>query len=938
MNDYNVNVIISGPNNEHPATYKTFILRGNTSFADQVTEPNTKYVIKWDFNLNGETVTVPENCILEFDGGTLKNGTIIGQDTFYSDEGGLGDDVIFGNGIIKEGTWRKNEGGGNPDKPYDPTTHSGLGRKTLELKEGGSNVLTQEDFSDANTIYVVRYDFDLNEQIISIPSGSVLEFDGGSIKGGTISLSNNCSIIGNRATLVVPEHHNIIRAFDCENIYIENIRIDCTHNLHTRGTNAQGQGGGVYVRNCSNVTIKDCDFFGKEDGSGGFIGLEIFKSEDILVENNSFLYFYQPGFWLPGQSPTFDDSKTAWATYFDSVKNAVIRNNILVRTYSGIKLTGWIENVQIINNYSQDSITDGCDFAGLSALNIDISHNTFVNNGDNGIEFKLLEVGSDYTDSENKHGYPITTPRYFKRITISNNNFIGHRGIKVFNRYTQEQIPAIIASDHPDYVQYVLDEDNIGDLVISNNSLQDRKDYHTYEPDDQHINPNSRYGIQICFALQNSDSAIISNNDVFSDFGLYVVSSTNLSFINNLVHAANYLIYLRKDSDRINSDRNNFKNNVGTTNNGPCINITENQGYNNYFQDNKIDRIYINSGPNVSQNVPIYNYCVNNRFGKNWISNDRKYTNESGIPYNIKDKGNTFYRENGLVEGFVYSNTDTNKNNILKSIGTPVILLYRITSIPTQTGTITFRWIVDTVERESGENPSVTININKAPTSMVDFINIVVRQISMNKWYAEGYISGSDYYIRFISKKNYTYSTPPKITEGNYTTDTDASFVFTYSNGINEEWTDENGFTLANNKGVSSDRPRSNTIIGGELNSTTDIGFVYFDTDLKQPLYWTGANFVDSNGSAVTEPVVVNIEHALAFYATNDNPYDIRISMESSDYSLPEHVIVKMGDITLVEGTDYAYARYTDTNRGYINITEYLAGGVTGDILITAAV
>ncbi len=79
MSDYNINVIISGPNNEHTATYKTFILRDNTSFADQVTEPNTKYVIKWDFNLNGETVTVPKNCIIEFDGGILKNGTIIGQ-------------------------------------------------------------------------------------------------------------------------------------------------------------------------------------------------------------------------------------------------------------------------------------------------------------------------------------------------------------------------------------------------------------------------------------------------------------------------------------------------------------------------------------------------------------------------------------------------------------------------------------------------------------------------------------------------------------------------------------------------------------------------------------------------------------------------------------------------------------------------------------------
>jgi hypothetical protein len=77
--------------------------------------------------------------------------------------------------------------GGNPDKPYNPESHSGLGRKTLELKEGGSNVLTQEDFSDANTIYVIQYDYDLNNETIDVPDNCIIRFDGGSIKNGTIT-------------------------------------------------------------------------------------------------------------------------------------------------------------------------------------------------------------------------------------------------------------------------------------------------------------------------------------------------------------------------------------------------------------------------------------------------------------------------------------------------------------------------------------------------------------------------------------------------------------------------------------------------------------------------------------------------------------------------------------------------------------------------------
>ena len=72
----NVNVNVSGPV-QPTSTYKTKVLKGNHSFASQVTESNMKYVIKYDFDLGGETVTIPANCILEFDGGSISNGTII---------------------------------------------------------------------------------------------------------------------------------------------------------------------------------------------------------------------------------------------------------------------------------------------------------------------------------------------------------------------------------------------------------------------------------------------------------------------------------------------------------------------------------------------------------------------------------------------------------------------------------------------------------------------------------------------------------------------------------------------------------------------------------------------------------------------------------------------------------------------------------------------
>lgn len=49
---------------------------------EMVAYPNTVYEIRYDFNLNGETITIPENCVLDYQGGSLNNGKLIYNDTF----------------------------------------------------------------------------------------------------------------------------------------------------------------------------------------------------------------------------------------------------------------------------------------------------------------------------------------------------------------------------------------------------------------------------------------------------------------------------------------------------------------------------------------------------------------------------------------------------------------------------------------------------------------------------------------------------------------------------------------------------------------------------------------------------------------------------------------------------------------------------------------
>lgn len=87
------------------------------------------------------------------------------------------------------------------DKNYNTTDYSGLGRvylrkniQTVVNPNTGitysTNFLTQAMLSKENTIYIIQYDYNLNGQTITIPSGCVLLFEGGSISNGTLKGSS----------------------------------------------------------------------------------------------------------------------------------------------------------------------------------------------------------------------------------------------------------------------------------------------------------------------------------------------------------------------------------------------------------------------------------------------------------------------------------------------------------------------------------------------------------------------------------------------------------------------------------------------------------------------------------------------------------------------------------------------------------------------------
>ena len=68
------------------------ILRKDKTFAEQVTQANTIYEIRYGFYLEGEDIEIPAHCILKFVGGAIYNATLSLNDTMIHGEG-----VIFNN-------------------------------------------------------------------------------------------------------------------------------------------------------------------------------------------------------------------------------------------------------------------------------------------------------------------------------------------------------------------------------------------------------------------------------------------------------------------------------------------------------------------------------------------------------------------------------------------------------------------------------------------------------------------------------------------------------------------------------------------------------------------------------------------------------------------------------------------------------------------------
>ena len=173
------------------------------------------------------------------------------------------------------------------EKEYNAQTFSGLGRKYLPKNIiSNVNMLTQAMLSDANTIYIIQYDYDLNDASITIPANCVLKFDGGSFSNGTLN-GNNTKVeyrttifddISIGGTWIVPELHSFMFA-DIEDDNLHNLLAMQNPNIFNH----------IYLNGSEEYSVKPYNLTGIRVGSN--TDIEINVDVRLVVDDNSQISF-----------------------------------------------------------------------------------------------------------------------------------------------------------------------------------------------------------------------------------------------------------------------------------------------------------------------------------------------------------------------------------------------------------------------------------------------------------------------------------------------------------------------------------------------------------------------------------------------------------------------------------------------------------------------
>ena len=336
--------------------------------------PNNVYKIRYDFDLNGATINLPANSVLQFVGGSIKNGTLNGNNTVIEADSNA---VIF-DSVVIEGTW-------NVEHIYDSwfafnTSPSYISNQII------TNILALSNDDVYNTIHFDAdrtYYFELpykgrtNLGDDVRPNYWKLNTEEYAFLRIFTGVTSNTHLIFNNTLQMIPTNQGAYFIFHIEskeNIQISGtgtINADALNHKYTdpfAGTLYYGEWGHIFnFGSCNNIVIKDVTLayaFGDAIGLGN-VGLNIdgnkgclAATKNVTIDGIKVLYARRNGISLGGNNYSISN------VYFEGCGSEAIRGTApkaaidFENDYTEIDPSGICTNVVMSNCKFKDNAYD----------------------------------------------------------------------------------------------------------------------------------------------------------------------------------------------------------------------------------------------------------------------------------------------------------------------------------------------------------------------------------------------------------------------------------------------------------------------------------------------------------------------------------------------------------------------------------------------------
>ena len=547
-------------------TYSTNLLT-----QDMLSKENTIYIIQYDYSLNYQTITIPEGCVLQFEGGSISTGTLSGNNTIiiaepYNIFKTIGFAGTFNiEKVIPEWFGAKGDNSTINTKPFqDAIDFAEFAATNVEFQSGDYVIDGTLYIRKQSRIHITgmgKYKTFIYLKTTS-PVNSMIDINSPEvttyyqfirIKDLSLYVNNNADY-GIYAPKLTASEIDSITIFGASNYALRieygwsNILYNCAFSRGTNGVYLYRSANAIMMRQCTftnlsgvglymeagnAISVMDCDF-------------EFVKGVPIYIKSRV-TNLTVNGCYFEGNNETgFDFTNVVF-----NVKTSIIINGSAILADTSFGDTYKNESIVITNNYFNEWFTNSIVFAA-SVIGLNIRDNYFLKEDkdcyifdapiwDSAVTLEQVQIGNNPMFSGNFISPP-ETQSYLTACDIRVENAIRKNYLPSIMSWVKSNSSLIFSGKYTDKYNglntFELQQSNPANIYYSINTTELAGKWIQFRCKYKTLSPNVNLHMGISFAdksINIGNTSLIATPSDWLDRSAYLyipegVTEINVSF------------------------------------------------------------------------------------------------------------------------------------------------------------------------------------------------------------------------------------------------------------------------------------------------------------------------------------------------------------------------------------------------------------------------